>query len=289
MRSPLTHRLLVTALAALCAAPFAAAMTPTDLSARLARNEPLLVVDVRSATAYAAGHVPGAINIPLALLPHKALPNTQPVIVYGDGLGVVDETQALTALRAKPGVNADVLEGGYAAWLAAVRLSTGATGVAPEKLPVITYDQLVASKTDVMIVDLRTPAPAAPAARSASANANAAAAPTTDVVSNFAKKIGASVVQPKANAAAPQARRQAVNAGPAANANAVAVEALPSSDKLLVLVADNEADANEAARQLRARGNYRFTILVGGTEAIRHEGKVGSGRMDGGLPVTPTP
>jgi hypothetical protein len=54
----------------------------------------------------------------------------------------------------------------------------------------------------------------------------------------------------------------------------------------MVLVADNEAAANEAARQLRASGQYRFTILIGGTEAIRNEGRVGTGRMDGGLPAT---
>jgi hypothetical protein len=54
---------------------------------------------------------------------------------------------------------------------------------------------------------------------------------------------------------------------------------------LLVLVADNETAASEAARQLRASGQYRFTILIGGTESIRHEGRVGSARMDSDLVV----
>src|SRR6478672_6171735 len=111
MRFLIQNRLLRPALVAgLCAAPFAAAMTPSDLSARLARNERLLLVDTRAATAYAEGHIPGAINIPFSLLPHKQLPASQLVVVYGDGLGVVDDAKALAAVRAKPGLNAELLE-----------------------------------------------------------------------------------------------------------------------------------------------------------------------------------
>jgi hypothetical protein len=53
----------------------------------------------------------------------------------------------------------------------------------------------------------------------------------------------------------------------------------------MVLVADNDSAASEAARQLRASGQYRFTILIGGTESISHEGRIGTGRMDGSAPA----
>mgnify|MGYP003702087061 FL=1 len=43
-------------------------VTPDDLQRRMAA-EPVTLVDVREVHEFRAGHVPGAINIPLALLP----------------------------------------------------------------------------------------------------------------------------------------------------------------------------------------------------------------------------
>lgn len=295
MRFLIQNRLLRSALvASLCAAPFAAAMTPSDLSARLARNERLLLVDTRGATAYAEGHIPGAINIPVSLLPHKPLPVSQLVVVYGDGLGVVDDAKALVTVRAQPGINAELLEGGYVSWVGETRLSTSAAGVHAERIPGITYDQLVATtKTNVVLVDLRSAAAPAATVSAQTTGGSAkrpatAAAPAPDLLEDFARKIGVTMVAPTAGAPAP-ARSQALAAnGEKSPARAAAaVESIEKSDKLLVLVADDETAANEAARQLRARGQYRFTVLIGGTESIRHEGKTGSGRMDGGLPVNP--
>jgi len=40
------------------------AIAPPDLLARIDRGEPLAILDVRSAGEFAAGHVPGAVNIP---------------------------------------------------------------------------------------------------------------------------------------------------------------------------------------------------------------------------------
>ena len=61
-----TLRHLVVVLALLPALALAA---PTDISrddlkVRLAHHEATVLVDVRSATEFAAGHIPGAINIP---------------------------------------------------------------------------------------------------------------------------------------------------------------------------------------------------------------------------------
>lgn len=275
-------------LAGALAANPAAAITPTDLAARVARNEPLFIIDVRSAIAYADGHVPGAMNISLGLLPHKQIPSSQPVVVYGDGLGVIDDAQALAVIRSKPGVNADVLEGGYAAWLSETRLSTVLPGVGPEKLPGITYDQLVAAgKGDMVLVDLRTTAAPALAAASPRTERQVAAVVAPDILLEFAAKIGVPVITSNGSIAGAAAKMQNAPLN-VAGAPARAAAPAPSggkSSRLMVLVADSDTAASEAARQLRASGQYRFTILIGGTETIRYEGRVGSGRMDGDVPT----
>lgn len=282
----------LTLLAGMLATPMLplTAMAPAELAERLARNEPVLLVDVRPAHHYAEGHIPGAINIPLALLPHKALPATMPVVVYADGIGQVDDAAALAAANAKNGVKADVLEGGYAAWLAQTRLSTQAAGVSAERLPVITYDQLTAGTAEnVVLVDLRSEAGAKTAA-SAGAGARAMSVENDDVA-DFAARFGMSVVKaPDVLAGTPAGGAgSAVSVRSAGARTAGGKAALASRGgqsetgptELLVLVAEDEAEAAALARQLRASGQYRFTVLIGGVEAIRHQGRTGLGRMDG--------
>jgi rhodanese-related sulfurtransferase len=272
----------------LLAAVPAGAITPAELAARLARNEAMFIIDVRSSTAYQQGHIPGAMNIPLGLLPHKQIPASLPVVVYGDGLGVIADGQALSVIRAKPGLRSDVLEGGYAAWMSVTRLTTASPGVAPEILPMISYDQLVAAaKVDMVLVDARSGTAAPPAAAAPAAageprrERQAAAAPASDLLAEFAAKIGVPVVSSDRPVATSRtASASAPGGSTPARAAAPAPVELPSG-KLLILVADSEAEATEVARRLRASGNYRFTILVGGTESIRHEGRIGTGRMDG--------
>lgn len=274
----------------LMAAVSVSALTPKELAARLARNEAILVIDVRPAVGYGDGHIPGAINIPLNLLPLKPLPTTLPVVVYADGLGLIDDARALAALRGKAGVRGEVLEGGYAAWLAETRLSTAASGIAREKLPGITYDQLVASnRADMVLVDLRgVEAPPTAAAGAPRRERQTATGAGADLLNAFAAKIGVPVVAARGSVSAlvsgsPGAAAESAS-GPARAAAPAALETRP--EQLLVLVAETDTAASEAARQLRASGHYRFTILIGGTETIRHEGRIGSARMDGDL-VTP--
>ncbi|HXW07638.1 MAG TPA: rhodanese-like domain-containing protein [Vicinamibacterales bacterium] len=62
------------------------AVTPHDLHALIGAGQAPVVVDVRTAAEYAAGHVPGALNLPLASVWKRAsqLPTEreQPMIVY---------------------------------------------------------------------------------------------------------------------------------------------------------------------------------------------------------------
>lgn len=79
---------VILCLGLLLAGPLPAAETVTAeaLLARIAAGESLLVLDVRSADEYAAGHVPGAINVPHGELTpaHDAVRAwaERPVVVY---------------------------------------------------------------------------------------------------------------------------------------------------------------------------------------------------------------
>ncbi|HEU5249244.1 MAG TPA: rhodanese-like domain-containing protein [Thermoanaerobaculia bacterium] len=79
----------------------------------------MLIVDVRSPTEFAAGHVDGAVNIPLDVLEARApeIPRDALVVtVCGKGGG--RSAQAADLLRARGFASARSLCGGTEAWLA---------------------------------------------------------------------------------------------------------------------------------------------------------------------------
>jgi len=75
------------------------------------------VIDVRPPEEYAAGHVPGAINIPVNKLKSrlKDLDTTQEIVAYCRGPHCVLAFDAVALLR-KKGINARRLEDGYPEW-----------------------------------------------------------------------------------------------------------------------------------------------------------------------------
>src|SRR5690606_16077086 len=162
------------------------------------------------------------------------------------------------------------------AWLSAAAPTTAAGGATRERLPGITYQQLVAAPKDgVVLVDLR-----APSAAKVSGTATAQAMPAPDLVDTFAKQLGVPVRRRAAGGA--RTMRASASSAAAAPADATRTAAAIATDiaaaektstgtpPLLVLVADSDAAASEAARQLRASGYHRFTILIGGTLTIEH-------------------
>ena len=93
-----------------------------------------LIVDVRGPKEYAAGHLPGARNIPLSKLTKLAakpdgLPKDQPIVTYcnmhhpGQSRG-----ERAAALLAEHGYPASALAGGYSAWAERFPTETDATG-----------------------------------------------------------------------------------------------------------------------------------------------------------------
>ena len=87
-----------------------------DLAARLAEGS-VTLLDMRPADEYAAGHIPGALNVTLAAL-EQILPTLAPdtgIVAYCRGPYCVYSHQAVAALR-KLGLNARRLEGGLPEW-----------------------------------------------------------------------------------------------------------------------------------------------------------------------------
>jgi ArsR family transcriptional regulator len=95
------------------------AVSRKDLVSRL-RDGLVTVLDVRSEDEFALGHLPGALNIPLAELERRLaeLPANREVIAYCRGPYCVLSFEAVAALRMR-GYVVHRLEDGYPEWKAA--------------------------------------------------------------------------------------------------------------------------------------------------------------------------
>lgn len=94
-------------------------LTPQELQVQSGDTPAPQVVDVRSAEEFAAGHVPGALHIPLDELPGRLseLPHDRPVVTYCNMFhpGASRGERAAEQLS-RLGFDAAVLEGGFPAW-----------------------------------------------------------------------------------------------------------------------------------------------------------------------------
>ena len=97
-------------------------MEPVPARELLARAKKGLVtvLDVRPAEEYAAGHLPGAINIPVELLESRLakLPKRKEIVAYCRGPYCLMSFEAVAKLR-KRGLRARRLENGFPEWRAA--------------------------------------------------------------------------------------------------------------------------------------------------------------------------
>ncbi|PZQ44599.1 MAG: ArsR family transcriptional regulator [Phenylobacterium zucineum] len=101
-------------------------MRLSELQQAMAGDQGLTLIDVRPAVEYDAGHVPGAINVPVADLARRMaeLPRDTPVVAYCRGPYCVMAATAVQQLR-KAGFPAARLEVGYPEWLTATRDGAG--------------------------------------------------------------------------------------------------------------------------------------------------------------------
>lgn len=236
------------------------ALSPADVQHLLDAGEKITFVDVRANTLFKKGHVPGALNVPAALVPQKQLPPLGRVVVYDDGLGRDTATAAMNALNKKTGITAEVLDGGFATWESARATTTKAAGMRPEETPFITYADLnQVQSDDVVLVDLRKE-PAQSRQASADAQAATPPEPLTDLRQEFTKVRGIT----RSPFDLPQSRQ--AGAGGAA------------TPPLLVLIDNGDGAAQAMARSLKANGVTRYVILVGGEKILARKGRPGLGR-----------
>jgi phage shock protein E len=240
------------------AALASSAITVADLRQRLEKGDKITVIDVRSTEHFQKGHIAGAINIPSLLVAEKKLPPLGSVVVYDDGLGSDTARAAAAQLNQKKGIQAEVLDGGFAGW-SSIRsaATTEGGGVHKEELPMITYDQLKkANRSALVLVDLRKP----------KKNLHSGAAPADDSAANSLTDLqkefpGARVTKSPFDISSTSGGQKSANES--------------GASPLLVLIDNGDGSARDTARTLKANGNIRSVILVGGEEILARNGKSG--------------
>jgi phage shock protein E len=95
----------------------------TELWGRLQKHDPVMVIDLRPEQEYAAGHLPGATNVPLEQLTNQTITKETEVIIY-DRLPL--RSQKGEKLLSDMGLAVHTLSGGIASWtMAGYPLETG--------------------------------------------------------------------------------------------------------------------------------------------------------------------
>ncbi len=117
----LASRVLFTLLALQVAEPWAAGLrspgiAPLALSERIAGPRPPLVVDVRAPDEFSAGHVPGAVNVPVPLVKTQLgrLGSAESLIVYCNDSRFTRLAEQILVANGIDGFSH--LEGGLTAW-----------------------------------------------------------------------------------------------------------------------------------------------------------------------------
>src|SRR6266702_2017179 len=91
-------------------------MAPQQVYGLTKEGRRLWLVDIRSETAFADGHIEGAINIPAGLLATKRLPKGKIIVLADDSLGMRKGRESAELLLKNGNVRVYLLEGGMLSW-----------------------------------------------------------------------------------------------------------------------------------------------------------------------------
>jgi hydroxyacylglutathione hydrolase len=133
--------------------PRPAALAPAEVSALAGDGH--VVLDVRGAEEFGAGHVPGALHVGLggqfASWVGTLVPLGTPLVLVAEGEEQVDEAVTRLARVGHEGVRG-YLRGGMAAWRAA-----GLETAAVEQISVADLKRLLGERDDLQVLDVRRP------------------------------------------------------------------------------------------------------------------------------------
>jgi rhodanese-related sulfurtransferase len=206
-------------------------------------EEKLTLIDVRNPALYSQSHIPNAINIPSFAIENKRLPRLGRVVVYGDGVDVSVTRKAVELLNAKPGISAEMLDGGFAAWMSGQTIMQGNQGLEMNTVNYLTFqnlEEIAASDASLVLVDMRTKKDRTPL-RSLFVDARIINA------TSMADKGIISLIQ---------------SSSPAKDTN------------LFVLIDDGDDSGARIANQLHAASMKRVAVLMGGEISLQTRGEM---------------
>ena len=223
------------------------AINALALEQEIDSNQKITIIDVRPNAIYRKNHIQNAINIPVSIIERKRLPPLGRVVVYDDGIDIELLEKAVNALNAKPGIQAEALQGGYGAWSARHSVVQRQKGVSSSQTRNLTYQALqkMSLRSDALVlIDLRM---------SAEQESLAEHFPDVRVYDPIDR------VDENSN-------RQV---------DSYILQTIPKNNrKVLILIDDGDGFAEKVAHKLHAAGTKRLVILTGGEQALRTRGVI---------------
>lgn len=220
-------------------------MDATELDTLRTEGVRIIVIDIRSASDYRSGHIPGAMHIPYSALSQKRLPALGRVVVCGSLWQTEELRLAVEDLNRREGITAEALKGGIEAWRRASLADSGGKGLQRMRADALEYrelERLLVSDSSVILVDLRKP--------KASAGENALA--------DFRERFpGARII-----------RSSLPESGLPAN-----VMAPLRSGERIVLIDSGDGTSQEFLYRVRAAGPANVSVLLGGERALTSRGE----------------
>jgi rhodanese-related sulfurtransferase len=234
------------------------AMTPLQLKQMLDHGEAVTVIDIRSTPIYVEGHIPGAINIPAAVIARKRLPALGRVVVYGDGIRSDLVNDAVIALSDRPGIRAEALEGGFAGWEALHFTNTRPQGLRKSVTPYMSYQELektAAENRDIVFVDMR--------GSMSPTEGSVLPRPAGDSPTDISKKFPGH----------PVLNLRGVEREPGIVSAILDRGGVDHQRFLFILIDDGDGAGEMIAERLLASGLKRVAILAGGERILERDGR----------------
>ena len=234
----------------------------------LDQGEKVTIIDIRSQELFVEGHIRSAINIPAAIIGRKPLPPLGKVVVCGDGIRRDITLKAVETLNTREGIQAELLEGGFAAWQGLSFPSTRNPGVKMVQFRYITYADLkkaLAGNGDMVLVDIRHLRN-----RKRQAGKDKQKADEEDLSDLSEKFPGIEIIIPECNIF------RSGTEGPDISIAAFSGSERNGQKQVFVLVDSGDGKAEKVARRLHSAGIRQVAILIGGEKILQRKGQSGS-------------